>query len=72
MLADPLTKVMDPCKLAQALETNKWNLEQPINAMIAARLQCERQRPRDFLRNTEVYSTKYSKQMNCATGLFGL
>ena len=42
MLADPLTKVMDPCMLVQALESNKRNLEQPINAVIvkkAKRLQ---------------------------------
>ena len=34
MLADPLTKIMDPSKMIQALESNYWNLEQPINSVI--------------------------------------
>lgn len=34
MITDPLTKIMDPVKLVQALETNRWNVEQPINSVI--------------------------------------
>lgn len=34
MITDPLTKVIDPAKLIEALQTNRWNVEQPVNAVI--------------------------------------
>ena len=37
MIADPLTKVMDPVKLLDALDTNRWSLKQPIESIIKKR-----------------------------------
>ena len=34
MLADPMTKVMEPVKLLEALETNYWDTSQPIDSVI--------------------------------------
>ena len=43
MIADPLTKTMDPDKLVTALETNLWDLKQPIES-IAKKRQKQAQR----------------------------
>ena len=43
MIADPLTKTMDPEKLATALENNLWDLKQPIES-IAKKRQKQAQR----------------------------
>ena len=37
MIADPLTKVMDPIKLLDALDSYKWSLKQPIESIIKKR-----------------------------------
>ena len=37
MLADPLTKVMEPVKLNEALNSNYWNLSQPIESVLKKR-----------------------------------
>ena len=34
MIADPLTKVMDPQKLLEALDSNYWSIKQPLEAVI--------------------------------------
>ncbi|CAE7182068.1 unnamed protein product [Symbiodinium pilosum] len=34
MIADPLTKVMEPVKLVQALETNVLDVEQPLDSVV--------------------------------------
>ena len=37
MIADPLTKTMEPDKLVQALDTNNWDVSQPIEAVLKKR-----------------------------------
>jgi hypothetical protein len=37
MIADPLTKVVDPVKLLDALDTNRRSLKQPIESIIKKR-----------------------------------
>ena len=37
MLADPLTKVMEPVKLLEALESNFWDTQQPLESVIKKR-----------------------------------
>ena len=37
MIADPMTKVMEPDKLHTALDNNRWNFEQPIEAVLKKR-----------------------------------
>ena len=37
MIADPLTKVMDPAKLQAALDTNTWDLRQPTESVVKKR-----------------------------------
>ena len=37
MIADPLTKVMDPIKLQTALDTNEWSLVQPLESLAKKR-----------------------------------
>lgn len=37
MIADPLTKVMDPIKLQTALDTNYWSLVQPVESLAKKR-----------------------------------
>ena len=52
MLADPLTKVMEPWKLDEALETNYWSLKQPIESILkkkAKQLQRRSQKSNDAL-----------------------
>ena len=39
MIADPLTKVMDPAKLQAALDTNTWDLRQPTESVVNKQLQ---------------------------------
>ena len=34
MLADPLTKVMEPVKLLEALESNFWDTQQPLESVL--------------------------------------
>ena len=51
MIADPLTKIMDPVKLIEALDNNRWNIEQPINSVIvkkAKQLQRRKEKPEDI------------------------
>ena len=51
MIVDPLTKIMDPVKLIEALDNNRWNIEQPINSMIvkkAKQLQRRKEKPEDI------------------------
>ena len=48
MLADPLTKVMEPWKLDEALETNYWSLKQPIDSIMKKRAkQIQRRKTKD-------------------------
>ena len=37
MIADPLTKAMDPSKMQTALDSNFWDLSQPIESVIKKR-----------------------------------
>ncbi len=37
MICDPLTKQMDPCKLLEALNTNFWDLRQPLESVLIKR-----------------------------------
>ena len=37
MVADPLTKTMEPVKLVEMLDTNAWNIAQPIEAVLKKR-----------------------------------
>ena len=37
MLADPLTKQMEANKLIEALDSNEWNIRQPIESVIKER-----------------------------------
>ena len=37
MIADPMTKVMEPDKLQEALDSNYWNFEQPIESVLKKR-----------------------------------
>ena len=37
MICDPLTKVMEPVKLTQALDSNEWDLTQPIESLLKKR-----------------------------------
>ena len=34
MIADPFTKAMEPDKLVAALDSNLWDIEQPIESVI--------------------------------------
>ena len=34
MIADPLTKTMEPDKLLEALDSNRWNFKQPIESVL--------------------------------------
>ena len=48
MLADPLTKVMEPWKLDEALDTNYWSLKQPIDSIMKKRAkQLQRRKTKD-------------------------
>ena len=48
MLADPLTKVMEPWKLDEALESNYWSLKQPIDSIMKKRAkQIQRRKTKD-------------------------
>ena len=47
MLADPLTKVMEPWKLDEALNTNYWSLKQPINSIMKKRAKEQREVEQD-------------------------
>lgn len=38
MIAHPFTKIMHPVQLVQAVETNKWNVEQPISSVIVKKV----------------------------------
>ena len=33
-LADPMTKIMEPDKLVQVMQTGYWNIEQPIESVL--------------------------------------
>ena len=51
MIADPLTKTMDPVKLIGALDCNGCNFEQPINSVIvkkAKQPQRRKEKPEDI------------------------
>ena len=51
MIADPLTKLMDPVKLVEAIDTNRWSIEQPINSVIvkkAKQLQRRKEAPEEI------------------------
>ena len=37
MVADPLTKVMEPVKLVHVLETNELDVEQPLDSVLKKR-----------------------------------
>ena len=37
MVADPLTKSMEPVKLCEMLDSNRWNITQPIEAIAKKR-----------------------------------
>ena len=37
MIVDPMTKVMDPVKLHEALDTNTWNVKQPVESILKSR-----------------------------------
>ena len=59
MIADPLTKIMDSCKLLEAIEKNHWNIEQPINAIIVKKAkQLQRRKTA-----TEELPEKYKKHI---------
>ena len=48
MLADPLTKVMEPWKLDEALESNYWSVKQPIESILKKRAkQLQRRKTKD-------------------------
>ena len=48
MLADPLTKVMEPWKLNEAIDTNYWSLKQPIESIVKKRAkQLQRRKAKD-------------------------
>ena len=44
MLADPLTKRMDAKKLWEALESNFWDMKQPIESLRRKKLKQEQRR----------------------------
>ena len=37
MIADPMTKIMDPIKLQTALDTNEWSMRQPLESLAKKR-----------------------------------
>ena len=37
MIADPMTKIMDPIKLQTALDTNEWSMTQPLESLAKQR-----------------------------------
>ena len=39
MICDPLTKIMEPIKLTTALDSNEWNIAQPIESLMKKRVE---------------------------------
>ena len=37
MVADPLTKAMEPVELVEMLDTNAWNIARPLEAVLKKR-----------------------------------
>ncbi len=51
MLADPLTKAMEADKLLEALDTNFWDLRQPIESVLKKRAkQLSRRKTKDVVK----------------------
>ena len=57
MIADPLTKVMEPAKLVEALETNVLDIEQPIDSVVKKRAKQLQRRKGDHDEDTLKHET---------------
>ena len=57
MLADPLTKRMDAKKLWEALDSNFWDMKQPIESLRKKKLKQEQRR------KTEQFTEEEKKEM---------
>ena len=61
MIADPLTKVMEPVKLVEALDSNSWSLKQPIESILKKRAK-QLQRRKTPVENDDKESIKLTKE----------
>ena len=57
MIADPLTKVTEPVKLVEALETNVLDIEQPIDSVVKKRAKQLQRRKGDHDADTLNHET---------------
>ena len=60
MVADPLTKTMEPVKLVEMLDTNAWDISQPIEAVLKKRAkQAARRKAQDTWERVDYAATNF-------------